>query len=220
MINSEVTEPPDLPDLPHLPDEVTRAKRALRHRVLQLRDHMSAEQRAADSARCVERLLDLDDYRHAQIVLSYMGFGSEIMTLPLFDLMRKAGKSIALPRMLPPASGQPSRLSLHRVDAVSALVAGRWGIGEPTPQAPIVDVSSLDLIVIPGVAFDLRAGRLGYGKGYYDHLLGTRHLQHRPHAAIVALAFDCQVVDQVPITARDEKIDVLITPTQFFDFRT
>jgi 5-formyltetrahydrofolate cyclo-ligase len=51
-------------------------------------------------------------------------------------------------------------------------------------------------------------------------LLGTRHLQHRPHAAIVALAFDCQVVDQVPITARDEKIDVLITPTQFFDFRT
>jgi 5-formyltetrahydrofolate cyclo-ligase len=209
MINSEVTELPDLPDLPHLPDEVTRAKRALRHRVLQLRDHMSAEQRAADSARCVERLLDLDDYRHAQIVLSYMGFGSEIMTLPLFDLMRKAGKSIALPRMLPPASGQPSRLSLHRVDAVSALVAGRWGIGEPTPQAPIVDVSSLDLIVIPGVAFDLRAGRLGYGKGFYDAWIAKN-----PGVRRVGFCFEAQVLKELPMEGHDRRMDYIVTEAE------
>jgi 5-formyltetrahydrofolate cyclo-ligase len=210
------------PAVQQTPDPITLAKRSLRQRVLAAREQMSVSQRAADSSTCIDRLVRVADFETARVVLSYVGFGSEVATMPIFKLAREAGKTVALPRMQPVAAGQPPGLSLHRVDDVNSLVDGLWGIREPANDAPPVELAAIDLVVIPGVAFDRRGGRLGYGKGYYDRLLSTRAKSNAVHSrpVIVALAFDCQVVDDVPLTDRDEKIDVLITPTQFIDFRS
>ncbi len=195
-------------------------KRALRQRVLNARDQMSSTERASESARCIARLLELDAYRQSQMLLAYVGFSTEIDTLPLLAKARADGKIVVLPRMLPRSASRPASLALHRVDRDDDLVAGLWGIREPAADAPGVELAALDLIVIPGVAFDANGGRLGYGKGYYDQLLLGRRDRNSRRPTVVALAFECQIIDVVPMTDRDEKIDVLITSQKTFDFRT
>ncbi|MFN5191723.1 MAG: 5-formyltetrahydrofolate cyclo-ligase, partial [Burkholderiales bacterium] len=92
----------------------------------------------------------------------------------------------------------------------------KWGIREPLASCAAVQLDIVDLLLVPGVAFDRRGHRLGYGKGYYDRLLPAR----RPAALLAALAFDCQLVDEVPVSEHDVSIDLLITPSQQLSFIT
>ena len=191
------------------------AKRSLRETVVRNRDCISPTQRTIDSAGCVGRLLDLPAFANAKTVLSYMSFGSELDTHAILVESLARGKVVALPRMVnEPASESMATLALHQVFGESDLLAGQWGIREPQPSCANVPLDAVDLMLVPGVAFDRCGHRLGYGKGYYDRLLAKR----RPDALLVALAFDCQLVDEVPVTHHDVAVDVLITPTHFLEF--
>lgn len=110
-------------------------------------------------------------------------------------------KKIALPRVV------GEHLTLHWVDGPASLVKGRFGILEPPDSAPIADVRALDLILVPGVAFDHGGGRLGRGRGYYDRLLaGTPAFK-------VGVCFDSQIVSKVPCEPHDIRMDAVITPS-------
>src|SRR5215207_5092722 len=92
------------------------------------------------------------------------------------------------------------------------LAAGKYRILEPRPElrelpGKKVDVAGLDLIIVPGVAFDLRGARLGQGFGYYDRLLGRA----RPDTPLVALAFECLIFPHVPTQAHDVFMDRIVT---------
>jgi 5-formyltetrahydrofolate cyclo-ligase len=89
------------------------------------------------------------------------------------------------------------------------LVPGRFGVAEPPPQAWLAEPPLLDLLLVPGVAFDRQGGRLGWGQGFYDRLL--RSLSGRPIRVGVAYAFQI-MADPLPLTADDQPMDWLLTP--------
>jgi len=106
-------------------------------------------------------------------------------------------------------------LELFCLNSFSDLVPGTLGILEPKPELREEDqrrarVQELDLLVIPGLAFDRQGGRLGYGKGYFDRLL----LAARVDALLAAVAFECQLFDSVPMQPYDVRVDAVITETE------
>ena len=113
-------------------------------------------------------------------------------------------KKIALPRV------DGNDLVLHWVAGPDDLVKGCFGILEPPASTPVADPNKLDLILVPGVAFDRQGGRLGRGRGYYDRLLaGTSAFK-------VGVCFDWQIVPEVPREAHDIRMDAVVTPSIFF----
>ncbi len=103
-------------------------------------------------------------------------------------------------------------LELFRLDSSEELALGAMGILEPaaalrTRGERLVGADELDLVVVPGLAFDRQCGRLGYGKGYYDRLLR----RVRADAALVAVAFQCQIFAEVPVLPTDVRVDQIIT---------
>lgn len=186
-------------------DFVSAAKAALRTEVKTRRDALSITTRAALSARITARLLALDSYRAAKTVLAYMSFGSEFDTRALIDDALAQGKTLLLPRV----ERGTRHLTLHGVtDLARDLQPGAWGIREPRPECEeISQLYDFKWILVPGLAFTLNGERLGYGAGFYDTLIAR--CAQKP--ALVAAAFSTQLVDAVPCTATDRRVDLVVT---------
>lgn len=183
------------------------AKRELRARIVAARDALTPSAHGAGSAAIAARIAALPSFRAARCVLLTVAFRSEWDTRALF-----AGKTVALPRV----NAQDRMLELFAVrDVDRDTTPGYRGIHEPRADLPRVAPDAVDWVLVPGVAFDLRGRRLGYGGGYYDRLLATLP----ESAARVAGAFDLQVVPEVPSARHDLVVDTLATESQLLQFQ-
>lgn len=187
-------------------DTLCELKKALRASVLAAREAMSPALRKSASEAVMARIQALDVYREAQTVATYMSFGSELDTHVFFERALADGKRVALPRIDKPAKS----LVLHLVGGHHELVEGLWGIREPRHDTPVAEAAEIDMMLVPGVAFDRSGHRLGYGAGYYDKLLAST--ARKP--VRVAAAFDCQVVGEVPAGPHDQPFHLLVTQRQ------
>ena len=181
--------------------ELKKAKRALRREILAVRDAMSDADRARASSVIVERFLGLPEVAVASTTMAFWSFGSEVDTRSLLVRLAERGATVVLPRI---ADGQLEPRSW----APGEPLAPTWfGASEPT-DGRAVDPTTIDVVAVPGVAFDRSGGRLGYGGGFYDRFL-TRL---RPDALRAAIGFRCQLVaGTVPAASFDLPIDVLVT---------
>ncbi len=156
------------------------------------------------------RLFGLPAYAKANTVMCYVHCRSEVCTDVL--LQRISGdKRCVIPYCTHDSAGERV-LGLWLFKDLSELVAGTWGILEPPPPrwtetGRCIDVHSLDLIVVPGVAFSRQGARLGNGAGYYDRLLN----RVRADTVLVGLAYESQLVDDLPMQAHDVFMDYVIT---------
>jgi 5-formyltetrahydrofolate cyclo-ligase len=188
--------------------QLKAAKRALRRRVLELRDAMPDDDRRRAGLVIVERFLTLTEVERAHVVMAFWSFGSELDTRPLLDRLAEAGRTVVLPtirdRVLEPRTWRPGE----------PLEETWFGASEPVDGA-VVDPGAIDVVAVPGVAFDRAGGRVGYGGGFYDRFLG----QLRPAAFRVAVAFSCQLVDEpVPAGTFDVPIDAVVTEHEVLRF--
>ena len=184
-------------------------KSALRESVLAARAAQDPALRAANGASIVDHLLRLPSVFTARTLCAYVGFDTEIDTAPFLATVLAQGRRLLLPRVVEAGSRTRRHLVLHQVGDVDRDTRpGRWGIREPDPaRCPAIDPLDIDLVLLPGVAFDRRGGRLGYGAGFYDRLL-TRL---RPDCLRVAAAFSLQVVAEVPLEPHDQRCQCLVT---------
>ncbi|MBE3596881.1 MAG: 5-formyltetrahydrofolate cyclo-ligase [Hydrogenibacillus sp.] len=188
-------------------EDVRQAKAKLRRIMRKRREDEGAL--AGDSARIVERLLETPEYARARVIAAYMPLPGEVDIRPLFERARRAGRSILLPRV--ERSG--SSLVFYPFTDSSALIQGKLGIWEPDPsRVEPAEPSSIDLVIVPGLAFDRRGYRLGYGGGYYDRTLSLLVRSVR-----MAVAFSWQVLDFIPHDAHDERVSVIVTPDARID---
>ena len=182
----------------------TEAKAALRRAVLRRRDALTEGDRALLSERIVAAVLELPAYRDAGVVLAYASFGTELRTDGLLRRVLADGKVLLLPRV------ERGGLRLYEVrDLAEDLEPGTWGIREPKPdRCPPAEPGGVGFALVPGVAFDREARRLGYGGGFYDRLLAGGLPEGTP---LVSGAFELQVVDEVPTDPHDAAVDVVVT---------
>ncbi len=165
-----------------------------------LRDAIPDDERAAASREIARRMLDLPETRGARSVFVFRSFGSEVDTHGLIDDLLASGRRVSMPVL---AAG---RLEAAAYATGAPLVASGYGAMEPANRS-IVDPTEIDLVVVPGLAFDRTGHRLGYGGGYYDG-----YLPRVPAIAPrVAVAFHRQVLDDVPHGDGDHPVDVIVT---------
>ncbi len=156
----------------------------------------------------------LPEYQAAQTVMFYVDVRSEVRTRNYLATALTHGKRIVVPYCV---NGE---LELFLLESMDELALGAYRILEPKAElrqlpAKRIDVKELDLIMVPGVAFDRRGARMGHGFGYYDKLL-----QHaRPETPFVALAFECQLFPEIPTQAHDQFMDKIITEKQIYEGR-
>ncbi len=180
------------------------AKAELRERARAARRAMSPEEReAADAALCAS-ILRLPEIAGVRTLLAYGATPEEANPAQAVAALRGRGIRIAYPRVT-----EGRGLDLHWIADDTDLVPGQLGLREPAPETPRADTSDIEAVLVPGVVFDSRGGRIGYGGGFYDRLLPTL-----PSSAVsVGLAYDVQLVIGVPRDAHDAAVDIVVTPS-------
>ena len=191
-------------------------KADVRREVLACRDALPAQGAEAASRAIWERLRELPEFERARCVMFFASFGSEVRTLPMIADALRLGKRVALPACVPATR----ELDVREVcDCEQHLAPGVWGIPEPRCDlCGPVGLEEIDVVVVPGVAFDATGGRVGYGGGFYDGFL-CAYQRERPDGLVVALAFDCQVVDRVPTKPKDVPVPLILTEHRAIDNR-
>ncbi len=183
-------------------------KKNIRKILQNKRDNLQIPFRKEISKIIAGKFFNTDYYIDANNILIYYPFRSEVDTTIVIKKALKDNKNIILPRI----SGQ--RLELFYVnDPKKQLKKGSYGIMEPNAAlCRKAEITGIDLAVVPGIGFDKNLNRLGYCGGFYDKLL-----PHIPKGVKkIALCFDIQVIDMIPVSKNDIKVDLLITDTRFY----
>ena len=186
--------------------DIAAAKRNVRRRVLAARALMSADERAAESAEVCARIAKLPQLARAKCVAMFAPTKDEVDIRPLADELRRAGKKIALPRIV-----GPRRMTFHFVAAADAprLRPGAKNILQPPPDLPPAAPQMFDFAVVPAAAIDKNLNRLGYGGGFYDTMLADGFFR----AATCAAVFRCQRIASVPAEPHDCRVDMAFLET-------
>jgi 5-formyltetrahydrofolate cyclo-ligase len=186
-------------------EDVIQRKKVLREQAHAARNAL--EQKDELSQIICERLVALPAYQNARVVLWYVDVRAEARTRHYLPTALTQGK-----RIIVPWCNTAGELELFPLASMDELALGMYRILEPKPELRSlpekqVDVKDLDLVIVPGVAFDRRGGRMGHGKGYYDKLL-----QHaRLDTPLIALAFECQLFEEIPTADHDIFMDAIVT---------
>lgn len=179
------------------------SKEEIRKKTLSKRNQLSEKDRVMFSRIIFNKLLESEEYKKADRIAVYYPVGSEVQTL---DIIRDAlinKKKVGLPRVINDNEIKFYQIMEKSLEEVE-FTKGKYGIMENIDST--VELDPIDLLIIPGVAFDYECNRIGYGKGYYDRFLGKNDIGY-----IVGLAFENQMVKYIPINELDQKVDCIIT---------
>jgi 5-formyltetrahydrofolate cyclo-ligase len=184
------------------------AKTAVRDLVRAEIEEIPAASRVATSAQACSRLKQVAIWEQAKRVLFFAPLPDELDIWPLLGDALAAGKNVALPRF----SRVAKAYAAARVQNLEAdIQRGQFGIREPRGKCAEIPLRQLDLALVPGMAFDLGGRRLGRGRGFYDQLLAA------VRGAKCGVAFDEQIVSEVPAGPHDVRMNFILTPTRWVE---
>lgn len=155
-----------------------------------------------------ERLIQTEVFQNASAVYVYMDCKGEVSTKPLLEAAWRMGKRTAAPLVL-----GPGRMEYYYIESMEDVAPGYYDIPEPTTGRQAKEEQPL--LIVPGVAFDRKLHRCGYGGGFYD-----RYLAAHPEYPTIAVAFEFQLVDQVPSGEFDIRPQMLITEREILTLRS
>lgn len=184
-------------------DEIIQRKKSLRKEMLKIRRSLSDAIKVSESKIVYQKIINSDYYRNSNLIMAYVSLKDEVATLSLIKTVINDGKKLCIPFV----RDKSGIMIAAYIEDLSELVVGEFGILAPDAnKLRIVDPKKIELILLPGVAFDYVGHRLGMGLGFYD-----RFLSKAISAKLVALAFSCQIVPHVPSEAHDYVMDYVVT---------
>ena len=175
------------------------AKSKMRELLVQKRRMLPSAERAMFSEQVLQQLEQMHCFRDAKTVLLYYPVQNELDVLPLVKKYKRE-KTLLFP------VSHRRGITVHPYAGNEQMHRGKFGIPEPTTPAY---EGKIDLILVPGVAFDAKGRRLGRGGGYYD-----RFIKKQTHAVLVGVGYDFQLVDEVPAARHDQRVHRIILPSK------
>ena len=182
-------------------------KKLLKESILEKRNSMTQSEINEKSNDIKKKLFDLDSFRKSKSIMFFVSFGNEVNT---HEMIKEAmgNKTIIVPKVLQHEI-EPSMI----LDFDNIVQSGKFNIPEPIEIMRVAH-KNIDLVLVPGIAFDREGHRIGYGFGYYD-----KFLKKVPKAAKIGLCFDFQVVDQIPREEHDVPVDFIVTEERVIECR-
>ncbi len=179
-------------------------KERLRRIYIEKRDGLSREEILYKSRSIEERLFENVGYKEASSILFYVSFRSEVNTLPLLKRSIEEGKRV----LVPVTDKKRKILHIAHLESISALKESTYGIKEPSlTSSRSISYQEVELVIVPGVIFDERGFRVGYGGGYYDRLL----VQLGEDVLRMGLAFEIQLLERLSPEVHDQPVHTIIT---------
>jgi len=171
--------------------------------VVARRQLLGPDEVRAAGQRAAERLAEAPEFRERARLVLYAALPDELPTRPLYEIARASRKVLLWPRM----AGR-NRLEFAPCPRWEDLIRERYGVLAPPPEQQSVGLGPEDLLLVPGVAFDLRGGRLGRGGGYFDRALGA---MGKGGPLTLGVGFECQLVEEVPREPHDRAVGAVLT---------
>ncbi|NLW02768.1 MAG: 5-formyltetrahydrofolate cyclo-ligase [Clostridiaceae bacterium] len=181
-------------------------KKEMRKALLERRKQLDHNSVLELSGAIQRKILDSRFFKECPVIMAYMPIQNEVRTGFIISEGLAMGKTILLPRV----ADSERMEAVPVVNPDSELIKGALGIMEPHPSMPAADPRTIDLVILPGIAFDRKGHRLGFGAGYYDRFI--THL--KKDCILLAPAYDFQVLDQIPADDFDKPADLIITEKQ------
>ena len=169
--------------------------------MLEKRNSLSLAAINTKSAAIQRRFAHSDEFNYARILASYYPVGSEVRTQRIVRIALKSNRLVALPRTV------GDHIKFYQILSNTDLIPGKFGIREPSDSSDSCVSDNIDLLLVPGIVFDTKGYRIGYGYGYYDRFIARK----KKSIVSVGLAYEFQVCEKVPRSDNDQKINVLVT---------
>jgi 5-formyltetrahydrofolate cyclo-ligase len=172
-----------------------KSKKDIRKEILDKRNGLIKDEVVGKSIRITDKLTSFEKFKDSRIIMAYMDFKNEVMTGFLTEHCLKLGKTLAFPLK----------------DHTNGLKPGTFGILEPVGElSRKIDPKEIDMVIVPGVAFDTKGNRIGYGAGYYDVFLK----EVKDGCLKVGIAFELQVIENIPKEEHDVSLDAIVTESR------
>jgi len=180
-------------------------KKVVRRSALNKRRNLSSREIEEKSERIKKRLFDFPLFKKAKFILYYISLPEEVQTYYMIKDSLKMGKRVAVPTV---NQVKKEIIPFEIKNPEFKLISGAFGVLEPAEdERHPISLGEIEVVIVPGVAFDKKGSRLGFGGGFYDRLLSRLS----PQTGSVALAFECQIIDKVPCEEHDVSVDYIIT---------
>ena len=187
-------------------------KKALRKEILTKRSILDAVEKEEKDRKILDRFYDSNYYREAKNIFIYISYDSEINTKGIIKKALMDNKKIYVPR----TEFKTRLMDAVEITSLNNLIESEYGILEPSVEEPHIDPNEIDLIVVPGVAFDRNGGRMGYGAGFYDRYFKKISKDNVKKVIKLALAYDFQILEKIPMNEQDVPVNYIITEKEFY----
>ncbi|WP_319200538.1 5-formyltetrahydrofolate cyclo-ligase [uncultured Ilyobacter sp.] len=187
-----------------------KKKTEMRKVLLDKRDQLSSTQKKTLDEDILKNFTKSIFYKNAETIFVFVSFGSEVNTHTIIEKAISDGKNVCVPKI----NLENKSMEVFRIESMDELKEGYYGILEPSEGKSKASSEELDLVVVPGVGFDINGYRIGYGGGFYDKFFESMEKE----VPKVALGYNVQVVDEVPTEEHDERISGLITESHTYIF--
>lgn len=184
---------------------ILEKKLEIRNEIGKRLEALSKSDRSKKTITVANRLFEFANFLEAKISLLYMNSGNEVESAEIIKRCFNYNKVVVLPAFIK----ETYQMQLMKIDNLDAdLRSGPRGVLEPDPaRCKVVPIENIDIAIIPGIAFDEKGGRIGTSEGYYDRFIPNLAITTRK----VALAFEEQIIPQVPMESHDKYVDIIIT---------
>lgn len=188
--------------------QLTEAKRSLRKKMIAWRSSLTAAEALEKSQKIAARIKTIREYQNAKTILFYVSAKpNEVDTHPLI----REALSGSIKVLVPATDFDRNELIISEIKDMQELVPARYGLLEPRRDSLVpTDPGEAEVIIVPGVAFDRQCRRIGFGGGYYDRLLADSE------AITIALSYEGQMVERVPVDDNDIPVDMIVTESAIY----
>ncbi|MBV7274573.1 5-formyltetrahydrofolate cyclo-ligase [Clostridium sp. PL3] len=179
------------------------SKKDIRKSIKSKRAALTNDEREKLNKALYEKTINSEYYKNANTIFAFVSYDTEVDTHSIIKKALEDGKTVCVPKTI---SMEEGMLAI-KLNSFNDMAEGNYGILEPKLTTPKIEENLIDLAFIPGLAFDKRGGRVGYGGGFYDRFMNNM----RKEAKKIGLAYSFQILDEVPMEKHDLFIDGIIT---------